>query len=222
MGVSGPGARGRQGAETAQTLDRGLRLLEFVAEHPEGVSVSAAAEALGVGRTVVYRLAATLAEHALIRRDGSGPLRLGIGVLALGRRAQPLVGGMAMPILHELAEELGATTHLTIEDAGEALALLVVEPSWTEMHVAYRTGSRHRLADAAGGRAILAGRRGEHSWTSSTGGFQPGASGVAAPILGIDGLHASIGIVALGELDTDAVGPRVLAAANKLAAALAH
>jgi len=207
--------------ETAQTLDRGLRLLALVAERPEGVSISAAAAELGVGRTVVYRLAATLAEHGLIQREGAGPLRLGIGILALARHAQPLVAAAALPVLRSLAEEVGATSHLTVEDGGEALALLVVEPSWTAMHVAYRTGSRHPLDSAAGGLAILAGRRGERRWTSSSGGFQPGAHGVAAPVFGIDGLSASVGVIAFGNLDPAAVGPRVLAAADAVAARLA-
>lgn len=211
----------RQGAETAQTLDRGLRLLALVAERPEGLSVTAAADLLGVGRTVVYRLAATLAGHGLIHRDAGGRLRLGMAVLALARRAQPLMAGAALPVLRALAEDVGATAHLTVEDGGEALALLVVEPSWTAMHVAYRTGARHPLESAAGGLAILAGQRGERRWTSSSGGFQPGAHGVAAPVLGIDGLAASVGVVAFDTLVPDTVGPRVLAAADTLAARLA-
>lgn len=210
----------RRGAETAQTLDRGLRLLALVAEEPDGMSVSAAAGALGVGRTVVYRLAATLAAHGLLHRDTDGRLRLGMAVLALARRAQPLVATAALPVLRALAEDVGATAHLTVEDGGEALALLVVEPSWTALHVAYREGSRHPLDAAAGGQAILAGRRGERRWTSSAGGFQPGAHGVAAPVPGIDGLAASIGVVAFDNLTPDTVGPLVLAAADTLAARL--
>lgn len=206
--------------ETAQTLDRGLRLLALVAEHPDGVSVSEAAQRLSVGRTVVYRLAATLAAHGLLQREPGGPLRLGLGVLALARRAQPLLAETALPILRALAEDLGATAHLTVADGGEALALLVVEPSWTALHVAYRTGSRHPLSAAAGGQAILAGRRGDSGWTTSAGGFQPGAYGIAAPILGVEGLEASVGVVALGSLDDGTAGPQVQAAATALATRL--
>lgn len=215
----GTTGRVRAGTETAQTLDRGLRLLALVAEHPDGLSVSAAAERLGVGRTVVYRLAATLAGHGLVRREPAGPLRLGLGVLTLARSAQPLVARAALPVLRPLAEDLGATAHLTVSDAGEALALLAVEPSWTAFHVAYRTGFRHPLERGAAGQAILAGRRGERRWTHSAGELQPGASGVAAPVLGVDGLEASVGVVALGELP-DGAGEKVLAAADRLAAAL--
>lgn len=206
--------------ETAQTLDRGLRLLKFVADAPGGLSMSEAAAALGVGRAVVYRLVATLAAHSLVRRDRGGRVRLGTGVLDLARRAHPLVADAALPALRALAEELGATAHLTVADGGEASALLVVEPSWTQFHVAYRTGSRHPLDRGAAGRAILAGRRGDAGHQSSSGELQSGAYGVAAPVLGVDGLHASVGVVALHALDSDVAGPRVVAAAAAIAEAL--
>jgi DNA-binding IclR family transcriptional regulator len=206
--------------ETAQTLDRGLRLLTLVAETPAGLTVTEAAAALGVGRAVVYRLVATLAGHALVRRDGEGRIRLGLAVLQLARRAQPLLAEAAIPALRSLAEELGATAHLTVADAGEALALAVVEPSWTAFHVAYRTGTRHPLDRGAAGRAILAGRGGSTAYVVSSGELQQGAHGVAAPLPAAAGLEASVGVVALAELDSAAVGPRVVAAAEQIAAAL--
>ena len=58
--------------ETSQTLGRGLRLLELLADAPDGRTVSDLATELGVGRTVVYRLLATLEEFGLVRRDGEG------------------------------------------------------------------------------------------------------------------------------------------------------
>ncbi|MDT5037133.1 MAG: hypothetical protein QOE03_2318 [Micromonosporaceae bacterium] len=207
--------------ETAQTLDRGLRLLQLVADAPGGLTVTEAAARLGVGRAVVYRLATTLGEHGMIRRDPAGRLRLGAGVLHLARRAQPLVADAALPCLRRLAEQVGATAHLTIAEGGEGLALAVVEPSWTQFHIAYRTGSRHPLELGAAGLAILAGRDGEFGYLTSTGQLQPGAYGVAAAVPGVEGLEASVGVVALTALDVDTVGPQVVATARAVATALA-
>ncbi|MGC9668145.1 IclR family transcriptional regulator [Planosporangium sp. 12N6] len=206
--------------ETAQTLDRGLRLLHLVAEAPGGLTVTEVAARLGVGRAVVYRLATTLAEHGMIRRDPAGRLRLGAGVLHLARRAQPLVADAALPSLRRLAEQVGATAHLTVAEGGEGFALAVVEPSWTQFHVAYRTGSRHPLERGAAGRAILAGRTGAYGYVTSAGELQSGAYGVAAAVPGVDGLEASVGVVALSALEVDVVGPRVVAAAAAVAEAL--
>lgn len=207
--------------ETAQTLDRGLRLLYLVADTPDGLTVTEAADRLGVGRAVVYRLVGALTSHGLVRRDGAGRLRLGAGVLHLARRAHPLVIEAALPALRRLAEEVGATAHLTIAEGTEAVALAVVEPTWTAFHVAYRAGSRHPLARGAAGRAILAGRSGSPDPVTTAGELQAGAFGVAAPVLGVDGLDASVGVVALGALELSEVGPQVMAAAAAVTSALA-
>ncbi|MFF5174015.1 IclR family transcriptional regulator [Micromonospora sp. NPDC000089] len=217
--TDGPGGRGPAG-ETSQTLDRGLRLLHLVADAPAGLTVTEAANRLGVGRAAVYRLVGALAGHDMLRRDADGRLRLGAGVLHLARRAQPLLAEGALPALRRLAEQAGATAHLTVVDAGEGMALAVVEPSWTSFHVAYRTGARHPLERGAAGRAILAGRAGDPGPVSTAGELQSGAYGVAAPVLGVPGLEASVGVVALAPLELATVGPQVAAAAEAIAVAL--
>jgi DNA-binding IclR family transcriptional regulator len=207
--------------ETAQTLDRGLRLLTLVAETPGGLTVTEAAAALGVGRAVVYRLVTTLTAHGLARRDGEGRIRLGLAVIQLARRAQPLLAETAIPALRRLAEDLGATAHLTVADGGEALALAVVEPTWTAFHVAYRTGTRHPLDRGAAGLAILAGRAADgRPYVASSGELQQGAHGVAAPLPAEAGVEGSVGVVALTELDAEVVGPRVVTAAEQIATAI--
>jgi DNA-binding IclR family transcriptional regulator len=115
-----------------------------------------------------------------------------------------------------LAEDVGATAHLTIADGGEALAVAVVEPSWTSFHVAYRVGSRHDLRRGAAGRAILAGRIGDAAYVSSEGELQQGASGIAAAVTGVPSVEASVGVVALTGLDPADVGPRVVQAAAEV------
>jgi DNA-binding IclR family transcriptional regulator len=185
-----------------------------------GLSVSELANGLGVGRTVVYRLLAALEAHGMSRRSADGRVRLGFGVLELARRVQPELRAAAYPALRALAERVGATAHLTMLDGAEALAVAVVEPSWTDYHVAYRVGSRHPLDRGAAGRAILAARHadgGSPSYVVTVGELQPGAHGVAAPVLGVPGLEGSVGVVALSDLDVDRVGPQVVEAAVALA-----
>jgi DNA-binding IclR family transcriptional regulator len=205
-------------AETSQTLDRGLRVLRTLADSPSGMTITALAAEIGVNRTVVYRLVATLEQHGLARRDGSGRLHVGLGVLALTRGLQPVLRELASPVLRALAEQIGSTAHLTVADGGEALAIAVVEPSWTDYHVAYRVGARHPLEQGAAGKAILLGRS-EHGsgYVETVGEIQPGARGIAAPVLGVAGLEASVGIVSLGDLDAERLGPRVVAAATDVA-----
>jgi DNA-binding IclR family transcriptional regulator len=88
--------------------------------------------------------------------------------------------------------------------------------------VSYRVGSRHPLEQGAAGKAILLGRSAaaDHPYEVTEGELQPGARGLAAPVRGVDGLEASVGIVTLGELDTAAIGPQVAAAAAEVTARL--
>ena len=202
-------------AETSQTLDRGLRLLEIIVERPSGVSIGELADQLGVGRTVVYRLVATLEGHALVQRDREGHVGLGLGILTLAQAAEPLLRQIALPILRELADGVGATAHLTRAEGDEALAVVVVEPRWTDFHVGYREGARHSLGRGASGRAILAGREGSTAVVRSSGELQVGAHGVAAPVVGVAGVEASIGVVSLAPLGA-AADAAVLGAAAKL------
>jgi hypothetical protein len=208
-------------AETSQTLDRGIRVLMALAGAPQGLSVTALAEALGINRTVVYRLVSTLEQHALIRRDGHGRLHIGLGVLHLATAVQPVLRDVAIPVLRQLAERVGCTAHLTVADGDEALALAVIEPSWTDFHVSYRVGARHPLTRGAAGKAILALRAEDGPpYVATAGELEAGARGLAAPVRGVDGLEASIGVVTLVDLDVAKLGPIVAEAADHLATML--
>ncbi|PWR12054.1 IclR family transcriptional regulator, partial [Micromonospora sicca] len=55
---------------------------------------------------------------------------------------------------------------------------------------------------------------------STSGELQSGAYGVAAPVLGVPGLEASVGVVSLAPLDVEVVGPQVTTAATTIATAL--
>ncbi|MFF3146143.1 IclR family transcriptional regulator [Streptomyces sp. NPDC057927] len=211
-------------AETSQTLDRGLRVLKLLADTDHGLTVTELSNKLGVNRTVVYRLLATLEQHALVRRDLGGRARVGLGVLRLGRQVHPLVREAALPALRALAEDIGATAHLTLVDGTEALAVAVVEPTWTDYHVAYRAGFRHPLDRGAAGRAILAARQpgpaDAPGYTLTHGELEAGASGAAAPLIGVTGVEGSVGVVMLADSVPERVGLRVVDAAREVADAL--
>lgn len=212
-------------AETSQTLDRGLRVLEVVAQSPDGLTVTELASLLGIGRTVVYRLVVTLEQHALLRRSADGRCRLGLGVLALGRQVQPVVRDTAVPALRLLADAVNATAVLAVADGPDALASVVVEPSRADVFVTHRSGTRQPLEQGALGRAILAarttsGRPLDPPWVIATSEGPQGAYGIAVPVLGVPGLEASVGVLALRELNEASVGPRVARAAGEVARAL--
>ena len=222
-GLTGPTRPDGTVGESAgsRTVDRALRLLDILArpEHADGVSMTALAYGLGVSRPAAYRLVDTLERHGYASRRPGGRVRLGLAVTRLSAAVAPMLRAAATPVLRRLADQAGATAHLTVADGGEAQAVVVVEPSWTAMHVGYRAGQRHPLDSGAAGRAILAGRSGRLDPVTSQGELQAGAFGIAAAVPG-DVVEASVGVVSLTELDADTVGPLVVQAAADVAAAL--
>ncbi|MFX0537784.1 IclR family transcriptional regulator [Ornithinimicrobium sp. Y1847] len=207
--------------ETAQTLDRGLQLLELLGGSAAsgGMTISTIADRLGLSRAIVYRLVATLQAREFVTRAEDGRVRLGLGVTRLQLAVRPMLVEAARPVLRELADEVGATAHLTVAEGEQALALVVMEPSWTDFHVSYRVGSRHPLSRGAAGRAILEARSGTSAPVVTVGELQQGAHGLSAAVLGVPGLEASVGVVAMGELGPEA-GQAVLAAAQQVARAV--
>jgi DNA-binding IclR family transcriptional regulator len=206
-------------SEGSLTLSRGLALLQAVADAGgEAATISELAVAIGASRAAVYRLLVPLSERGLVWRDGN-KVRLGVGLLRLADQVLPQLRQAAHPVLRELADNVGATAHLSVAQGNQAQAVAVVEPSWTNFHVAYRVGSRHPLTAGAAGKALSM-RASEQGWISSTGEPQAGAFGVAAPVRGVQGLRASVGVLSLEPLNPEEVGPRVLAAAAALTAVL--
>ncbi|KZB82524.1 IclR family transcriptional regulator [Amycolatopsis regifaucium] len=205
--------------EGSLTLDRGLALLQAVADAGgEAATISELAVAIGASRAAVYRLLVPLSERGLVWRDGN-KVRLGVGLLRLAGQVLPQLREAARPVLRELAEKVGATAHLSVAQGDQAQAVAVVEPSWTSFHVAYRVGTRHPLSAGAAGKAMTL-RPGGEGWVTSTGELEAGASGVAAPVRGVPGLRASVGVVSLEPLAAGVVGPAVVAAAVRLAEVL--
>lgn len=209
-----------QAKESSLTLERGLNLLQAVSDaESEAPTISDLATMIGVSRAAVYRLLGPLQARGLVRREGS-KVRLGLGVLWLAGRVMPQLRFAALPALRELAERVGTTVHLTVADGNEAQAIAVVEPSWTSYHVSYRVGTRHSVQRGAAGRAVDL-PNGGPQWVASTGELQQGTYGVAAPVRGVPGLRASVGVVAMEPVSPDEIGPQLLKTCSAVAEALA-
>ncbi len=180
----------------SQTLDRGLACLEFVAGSDRAVSVEVVAEALGLHRSIVYRLVRTLEQRRLIERNADGEYWPGPYLAVLSRSVRRSLRAAAAPVLANVAEELQMTAFLVVADGDEAVTIDSVEPSSLVAHVAYRPGTRHPIDRGAPGIALLAGRqavRGERAevtearrvgWAHSEAEVIAGMASIAAPIEG--------------------------------------
>jgi DNA-binding IclR family transcriptional regulator len=215
-----------------KTLDRGLQTLDTVAASPSGISVAELAEQLGIDRAIAYRLTATLEGRGFLRRDARGQVFLGPHILLLAEALQPQLRAVAQPLLDRLAEATNATAFLSVADREECVAVLVAEPSAGLIRVGYRVGSRHPLTRGAAGIAILAGRAEAPDeapevnearalgYSLTAGQLQRGAVGVASPVNHhgdrARNLEASVGVVALEDIDRERAVAEVQSAAVTL------
>ena len=96
-------------AAHSQTLSRGIRILEILAESDEPMSILQLAAALDVHRSIAYRILRTLEDHGLVVRDPAGLVRLGPRLAALARGVSRDLQAAALPVLTGIAHELGMT-----------------------------------------------------------------------------------------------------------------
>lgn len=139
----------------AQTLSRGIKILELLAEAEAGLTIDETAEHLGVHRSNAYRLVRTLEDHGLIARDPQGRLGLGARMAALAAGVARDLQAEALPELTLAANDLGMTCFISLLDHQECVTLTSVEPRHAVAAVAQRPGRRHPLCVGAPGRAIL-------------------------------------------------------------------
>jgi DNA-binding IclR family transcriptional regulator len=207
-------------AEQSKTVDSALTLLAALAaaDDRDGSSAASLARALGLSRTAVARLLATLEAHGLARRTDRG-WRAGLGLLTLAAGIEPRLRGLSRPELEGLAARFGETAVLSVRDGDEAVAVDQVVGGTGVVQIHYRTGTRHPIAVAASGRALLASGEGAAGVVVSEGELEPGVRGVAAPVVERDGRAiATVAVVApVHRFPPDAeVIPAVAASARRI------
>ncbi|WP_256461022.1 IclR family transcriptional regulator [Agromyces larvae] len=141
-------------APPLQTLSRGIRMLELLADTGEPMPIPAIATGLGLHRSITYRILRTLEEHGLVVRDASGSVQLGPRMATLARSVSRDLQSAALPQLTAVANELGMTAFLVVLDRHDVVTLVTVEPTHAHGTVAQRPGTRHPLATGAPGIAI--------------------------------------------------------------------
>ncbi|MFT4229939.1 MAG: helix-turn-helix domain-containing protein [Microbacterium sp.] len=155
-------------APASQTLSRGIRILELLADAREPLAIDDVARRLGVHRSIAYRLVRTLEDHGLVARDSAGRVALGARMAALAAGVAHDLQAAALPELTAVANELGMTCFLAVRDHDECITLASVEPRHAVASVAQRPGARHSILVGAPSKAILSALP-ESEWPADVG-----------------------------------------------------
>lgn len=222
-----------------KTLDRGLEALNIISRASDGITVHDLANALGIHRAAAYRILETLESHHFVQKGTDGCFRLGSGVLSVSHRFMSQFRVASQPVIQDLANKVGMTAFIAVEDAGQALALAVAEPVALEsVGIRFQAGFRHPLQRGADGIAILA-QRAENSIEPSAvktarqkgyavtyGENQPGTAGMAVGLGDFESIQveASVGVIRLGglqDLEVEEIFPHLDEVRNTLRKSLA-
>lgn len=153
--MTGIAARQASEGQIAQTLDRGLQILELLASAGDELSTTEIAAAVDVHRTVAHRLLVTLERRDLVDRSRAGRYRLSGGVLRLGQGVRDNLRDVSLPFLAELNEATDETVHLAVLRGTEVQFLESIESS-KQLRVVSRVGRSMPAHATSVGKSILA------------------------------------------------------------------
>ncbi|MBH0009881.1 IclR family transcriptional regulator [Salinibacterium sp. UTAS2018] len=162
---------------TAPALDKGLDILELLAETAGSLSQSQIAEATGRSTGQIFRVLSTLERRGYIfRNKQSGLYELAMKLFDLAHRHPPLrsLVSVALPVMQQLAERARQSCNLAVLDGALVRVLAQVE-SPADFGFRVRVGATFDVHTTATG-AVLAER----------------APTVDTPVGGVDTLHPGI------------------------------
>lgn len=145
----------RPSSEIAQTLDRGIQVMEVLASRSSGMTIAQIASDIGVGRTIARRLVNTLQARRLVSGPTNGTYRLGPALLEMSRQVRNTLAATAEDVLVQLSQDTGYTSHLSIREGEDAIALATVKAPNATHSIAWSPGSRHPVRLGAGGIALM-------------------------------------------------------------------
>ncbi|WP_186163416.1 IclR family transcriptional regulator [Burkholderia gladioli] len=174
----------------APALDKGLDILELLAQRKEGLTRTEITKQLGRNASEIYRMLERLVARQYVTRSSSGDrYTLSLKLFALAHRHPPMnrLIDEALPPMQRFADTAGQSCHLSVHDRGGLLVIAQVDDpgAWG---ITVRLGSRVGLTDTASGQLMLAfqtpGQRehmlGEHAKLADATGLDKAAFEAAA------------------------------------------
>jgi DNA-binding IclR family transcriptional regulator len=146
----------RPRAKARSSLNSGLDVLECLVENRRPMTLTEIATALGISKSNVHQLLATLTRRRLIERLRDQTYRIGIKAWEIGSRAQPLeIGRIGAPHLVQLVRDVSEGADIGMLDGVNTVCIALVEcPQPVRVHA--RVGDRNLAHSTSTGLVLLA------------------------------------------------------------------
>ncbi len=140
----------------APALEKGLDILEILVLESDALTSTQIATRCGRSLSEIQRMVHVLHRRGYLYRTESGAYRPGLQLYELGRFRHPFrsLQMVAEPLIARLADCIGQSIHLCVEDRGQMLILSEILGSGVAS-VALKVGSRHSLESTLSGRILL-------------------------------------------------------------------
>lgn len=142
----------------APALDKGLDILELLAEQEEGLTQKEIAETLGRTANEIYRMLDRLRHRGYIKRSAvSDRLQLSLKLFHLAHRYPPLqrLISEATPLMREVSKKSEQSCHVVVYDTGSARVVAQTD-AVGRWGYSVRVGSEVPLFHTGSGHVLLA------------------------------------------------------------------
>ena len=137
-----------------QVIDRMMRLLEVLAEHPEPLGLKQISQYTGLHPSTAHRILSSMSADRLVDRVEPGSYRLGMRLLELGNlvKSRISVRELALPMMRELHSQTGETANLSVRHDDEIVYVERTSSGRSAMRVVHVVGARAALHVTAAGK----------------------------------------------------------------------
>ena len=142
----------------APALDKGLDILELLAEQPQGLTRGEIVKAMGRGPSEIYRMLERLVARNFVSRSLEGDrYALSLKLFVLSHRHPPIqrLVAQAMPAMDRFAKAAEQSCHLGVYDRGNLVVVAQVHGP-NNWGMSLRLGVTVNLVDTASGHVLLA------------------------------------------------------------------
>jgi DNA-binding IclR family transcriptional regulator len=151
------GASRDEAKNPIQVIERMMKLLDVLAQHPEPLGLKQIAQYTGQHPSTAYRILSSMSADRMVDRVEPGSYRLGLRLLELGNlvKSRISVREHALPLMRELHASTGETANLSVRHDDEIVYVERTSSGRSAMRVVHVIGARAPLHVTAAGKLFL-------------------------------------------------------------------